>query len=328
MNGFLIINKPAGLTSHDVVNYVRRILKVGLPAEALAQVGHAGTLDPFATGVLIVAIGKGTRLLEYTKNWSKTYQAEITLGATSDTDDVTGKITPYTTLSSRQLAGGPPPPSQGGENFLPLMKGESRAQRGVGVASREQILETLQSFLGPIQQIPPAYAAIKVKGKKLYEYARAGETVERSPRQIIIHTLKVLSYEYPRLKLEIHCGAGTYVRALGRDIGEKLGTGGYVSHLERKSVHKFHISAAIALDKLSTENLTAHLLPLEKLTEQLPRATLSPDNVVKWRQGKAVETKQKIPAHKPIATFDENQHLIGISHFDSTTHLLHPKKVL
>lgn len=299
MNGFLIINKPAGITSHDVVNYVRRILKVGLPTEALAKVGHAGTLDPFAAGVLLVAVGNTTRLLEYTKDWSKTYEAEVTLGATSDTDDLTGVITPL------------------------LKRGEVGAAPG-----EETVQKALQSFLGPIQQIPPAYAAIKVKGRKLYEYARRGETVERKPRPVIIHSIKLLSYAYPLVKLEVHCGAGTYMRALARDIGEKLGTGGYVSRLERKSIHKFHISMVVALDKLSTDSLTSYLLPPEGLLEHLPRITLSPDNVAKWRQGKTVKIGGGLPSNQPIATFNKSHHLLGIGRFDIATSLLRPQKVL
>ena len=313
MNGFIIINKPASLTSHDVVDRLRKLTSV-------KQIGHAGTLDPFATGVLIVAIGNTTRLFEYTKSWSKTYEAEITLGATSDTDDVTGTITPH-----------PRPFSSLEEKGSPLLKrGEVGAPPG-----EEEIRKTLTSFLGPILQVPPTYAAIKVKGKKLYEYARIGETAVRKPRPVTIHSIKLLSYEYPFLKLEIHCGPGTYIRALGRDIGEKLGTGAYVSRLERKSIHTFHISQSLSLSKLSTTSLTSSLLPPERLIEHLPQITLSLDNVAKFKQGQAIaltaaQSREARDSERSgiVSVFDEFHHLLGIGRFDPATSLLHPQKVL
>lgn len=290
MNGFLIINKPAGITSHDVINQVRKI-------SGVKRVGHSGTLDPFATGVLLVAIGNTTRLLEYTHDFQKTYRAEFTLGATSDTDDITGKITQSEALISKQIP-------------------------------KSKIQSTLKQFGGAIAQIPPAYSAVKVKGKKLYEYARRGETVARQPRPVIIHSIKLLSYEYPLVKLEVHCGTGTYIRALARDIGEKLGTGGYVSHLVRKSIHTFHISVAKPLSELSTISLTTSLLPPERLVEHFPSITLSPQNVAKWMQGNAIEIEEKLPPNQPIATFNEVHHLLGIGHFNPITSLLQPHKAL
>lgn len=300
VNGFLIINKPAGITSHDVVNHVRKFISSQAKPRGrhrrLYAVGHAGTLDPFATGVLLVAVGNTTRLLEYAKDFPKTYQAEVTLGATSDTDDLTGTLNP---------------------------------SHNVQAPSQEQVETTLHSFIGPIQQIPPAYAAIKIKGKKLYEYARRGETVERKPRKVVIQSIKLISYTYPLLTLEVNCGSGTYIRALGRDIGEKLGTGGYVSHLERKSVHKFHISQALDPIKLSTVTLTSALLPQESLINHLGQVTLSPADVAKWHTGAPIEIDHKIPINQPIAVFArDSEELIGIGYIsEDTPTLLRPKKV-
>lgn len=302
MNGFLIINKPAGITSHDVVDHVRKLIPEKAEPRGrrrrLYAVGHAGTLDPFATGVLLVAIGKTARLLEYTRDFQKTYLAEFILGATSDTDDITGAIT--------------------------------RTRNTPGVATTLEVKEVraaLKHFLGPIQQIPPVYSAVKVKGRKLYEYARAGDRVEHPPRPVNIYSIKLIFYKYPILKLEITCGSGTFIRSLARDLGDKLGVGGYVSHLERISIHKFHISAALTLSKLSTVILTAALLPSEKLIEHLPSITLSPADVVKYRQGRAIRATN-LPLAQSVAVFDEQNHLLGIGHFDPVTHLLHPKKVL
>lgn len=278
------------MTSHDVVNYVRKIT-------GIRQVGHAGTLDPFATGVLLVAIGKATRLLEYTRDFKKTYLAEFTLGATSDTDDITGQITKFKARNPKQI-------------------------------SKSKIQSILKRFVGPIQQTPPAYSAVKIAGKKLYEYARKGDRVERHPRPVIIYSIKLIYYEYPCLKLEITCGSGTFIRSLARDVGDKLGVGSYVSHLERISIHKFHISEAKALSDLSPVFPTASLLPPERLIEHLPSITLSPADVVKWVQGRGVQTENNLSANQPIAVFDEVQALVGIGHFDLITRLLHPKKVL
>jgi len=198
-SGVLIIDKPIGITSHDVINQVRKLANT-------RQVGHAGTLDPFATGVLIVAVGSATRLLEYTGGLPKTYQAEITLGASSDTDDKTGKLTPH-------------------PNKKPI-------DRGV-------VDEVVQSFAGPQEQIPPIYAAIKVEGKKLYEYARAGEKVPVKPRSIIIHDIKLTNYKHPNLTIETTVSSGTYIRALARDIGESLHTSAYTKNLRRTAIGTF-----------------------------------------------------------------------------------------
>lgn len=335
LSGCLIIDKPEGPTSHDIVSQIRKLIRhAAQPRDRRRRfyVGHAGTLDPFATGVLIVALGSATRLLEYTHDLPKTYLATITLGATSDTDDRTGKITA----------------------FSPLRRGRARVKRGEGVASREQILQVLQTFLGPIEQIPPAYSAVKVKGKKLYEYARKGigESVLRKPRPVIIHSIKLLAYDYPNLELEITCGGGTYIRALARDIGEALGTGAYVQELRRTAIGPFDLSRAIALDKLSTPRLddslgvnSLPLLPPEKLVEHLSRITLDPTSVAKFKQGVpvghfAVQPRGEAAwslaplrgelygVNKPTAIFDQSNSLIGIGRFDPTTSFLRPSKNL
>lgn len=229
INGVFNIDKPAGITSHDVVDQIRKITRE-------RRVGHAGTLDPFATGVLVVGIGKATRLLAHARDLTKIYRTTFILGATSDTDDRTGTITPTPSPAS---AGTPPP--AGGE-----------------------IKQALQSFLGSIEQIPPAYSAVKVQGKKLYEIARysnaeaLAKAAERK-RTVVIHDMKVLHYEYPTLELDITCGSGTYIRAIARDLGKNLGVGAYVQTLRRTAIGHFTITNAIALNALTAENLADYV---------------------------------------------------------------------
>ncbi|MEK7105234.1 MAG: tRNA pseudouridine(55) synthase TruB [Patescibacteria group bacterium] len=216
-SGFLLIHKPAGMTSHDVVDAVRRIT-------GERRVGHAGTLDPFATGLLIVGVGRAatSRLSEFV-GLDKVYEATFVLGATSTTDDPEGEITPA--------------------NNPPLLSPE-----GLGVV--------MQSFLGDIEQIPPQYAAIKIKGKKMYELAREGKTIEAKPRQVHIESFELLSplpstYQFPlSIQVRIHCGSGTYIRAIARDLGEKLGVGGYVSELRRTAIGRLSVQDASLIEAL------------------------------------------------------------------------------
>ena len=208
MTGFLLINKPAGITSHDVVDQVRRIT-------GERKVGHAGTLDPFATGLLIVAVGRGaTKELSKYVGLDKEYEATFVLGARSETDDPEGPI---------------------------VIDPEARE------VSRQEIETAMQNFVGQIKQVPPKYAAIKVKGKKLYEAARAGEEIERKPRSVKIDEFELLSFSDNKLKVRIKCGSGTYIRALARDLGEELGVGAYVSELHRTKIGSYQIEDATDL---------------------------------------------------------------------------------
>lgn len=209
----LLINKPRGITSHDVVDEVRRITGV-------KKVGHGGTLDPLAEGLLVVGVGREDtkKLGEITKNYPKTYQATIRLGATSTTDDKEGRIT--------RLAAEPP--------------------------SEEKIQETVNSFRGKIMQTPPAFSAIKLKGKKAYEVARKGEVPELKEREIAIYRIKILGYSRPFLKVETEVSGGTYIRALARDIGKKLDVGAYLENLKRIKIGRFSLENAVSLEALES----------------------------------------------------------------------------
>ena len=225
--GFLNIYKPVGMTSHDVVAVLRRITKI-------KQIGHTGTLDPFAEGVLPVCIGKATRLIEYL-NDDKAYVASVQFGKTTDTYDLEGA---FLTESNK-------------------------------IVSEAEIVEALKFFQGEIEQIPPIYSAIKVKGKKLYEYARAGEQVEIKPRKVIIEDIHLVGFDAERQSAEIYinCSKGTYIRTIGHDLGQNLGCGAYLTNLKRVQAGDFYINDSVELDTLdSLENIKTNLIyPLEKL---------------------------------------------------------------
>lgn len=306
--GALNINKPAGPTSHDVVKEVRKIIKNA--SATSAKVGHAGTLDPFATGVLLVLVGPANRLMEYIHLLPKTYQTEITLGAISDTDDLTGKIT--------------------------------RAGKTPGVNEKTPDIEEthiqkiLKGFVGNTKQTPPSYSAIKIKGKKAYEAARRGSPLKLPSRNITIHNINILKYKYPILELEVTCNSGTYIRSLARDIGTALHTGAYVSKLIRTAIgpvkqfsdQKFNIENSIQLNQLTSKNLLSHLLPPEMLIAHLPSVNLTNANVAQLINGQPIGWGTKLPANQPLALFNKKHSLVGIGAYNPKTVLLSPTKII
>ena len=212
MNGILVVDKPQGCTSHDVVDFIRK--KFGIK-----KVGHAGTLDPMATGVLVVLIGKYTKSSNSFLGADKEYDATLTLGATSDTGDAWGNIMPSKPT---------PSPSP-----------------GIGI-----LKDVFNKFLGPIEQIPPAYSAVKFKGKKLYELARLGISVKIEPRKIVIKKLDILKIDMPEVSFTVTCSKGTYIRQLSADIGSALGCGAYLSRLRRTRSGEFTVKEAATLEEL------------------------------------------------------------------------------
>jgi len=221
MNGFLVINKPADWTSFDVVAKIRNKLGV-------KKVGHTGTLDPKATGVLVLCLGKATKQAEHIMKTDKEYIAEITLGATSTTDDSEGEIT--------------------------------KTRNSKLETQKKEIEALLPKFSGTFDQIPPQFSAKKVKGVRAYKAARAGKTIRLEPSTVTVHELEVLAYEWPTLKLRIRCGKGFYVRALARDIGEALKIGGYLSALQRTRVGSYSIDQAVTIEEANE----ASVLPLNE----------------------------------------------------------------
>ncbi len=229
----LLVDKPAGLSSFAVVARIRRVLTEQVRARAIslgqtppkrAKVGHAGTLDPFATGLLICLLGSGTKKAQEFLKLDKKYEATIELGKTSTTGDVEGEI--------RQVEG-----SASSKSPLP----------GISPA---QVATVVESFKGEILQKVPTYSAVKINGKRAYDLARKGIDVEMPTRKVQIYDIKVLSYEWPYLKISCHVSSGTYIRALGEDIGEKLGVGGYLTELRRTQIGEYKVSEAIGLAEL------------------------------------------------------------------------------
>jgi len=235
MFGILNVNKPPGWTSRDAVNRVQRLVR---PAKA----GHAGTLDPLAAGVLVVCVGPATKLISYVQEMPKTYRATFLLGRTSPSDDVETEI--------EELAEAPKP-------------------------TRAEIEARLPQFVGSIQQRPPAYSAVKIKGRRAYQLARAGEEFEIKPKTVIIYDLVVDRFDYPALELTMRCGSGTYVRSLGRDLAESLGTGAVMSALERTAIGDFRLPDAVDTEQLTAETLAANLRPPLSAVAALPRLEMS-----------------------------------------------------
>ncbi|MDA1168931.1 MAG: tRNA pseudouridine(55) synthase TruB [bacterium] len=293
MNGALLINKEAGMTSFDVI----RRLKSGLPRNT--KLGHSGTLDPFATGVLIVLLGNATRLQDELHLLPKTYRATLTLGATSDTDDSTGVIRPGKRL---------------------VLTAKHQALR------RPEILAALNQIKAQTSQIPPDYAAIKIQGQKMYDLARAGKTVLKKPRPITIHEITLESYEYPNLTISVKCSTGTYIRSIARDIGGTLGTGAYCSALARTAIGLFSIENSYFIKDLPKDLFSA-IIPLEQLVQHIKSIPFSKDNVAKLKNGREVECKENAPINTPIALMDEHKKLFGIGMRENSEKTIKAKKI-
>jgi tRNA pseudouridine55 synthase len=261
MDGVLVIAKPAGPTSHDVVALVRRLA-------ATKRVGHGGTLDPFASGVLPLFLGRATRLVEYHLGDRKGYRATVCFGASSTTDDLEGELTP---------------------NAAPA-------------PSRAAVEAALAGFIGPISQRPPAYSAIKVAGRRAYAMARAGEHVELASREVTIHRLELLDWDgtdpdRPIAVIDVECSAGTYIRALARDLGEAVGGAAYLGALVRTASGPFRLDDAVSLDRAreaaaeGAERLAALLLPVDAGLDDLPELVVTDDEVRAIARGQFVRPK-------------------------------------
>ncbi len=271
-HGFLNIDKPLGITSTDVVRQIRRLAHQ-------KQVGHGGTLDPLATGVLPVALGQATRLLEYLQEEeTKRYVATVQLGASTTTDDSEGEI----------VESAPVPP--------------------LSAAMLEPVLE---QFRGTTEQVPPLYAAIRIAGRRLYDYARAGETVEVPPRTITILQLTLIEHTDSVLVLDVLCSKGTYIRALARDIGARLGCGAHLTALRRTQAGAFALDTAVSLADLVADpaRLESALLPLSAALADWPRITVNSYGAERLRKGQRIS--DACPAQR-AAAFDEQDQLVAL----------------
>ncbi|MGV3484818.1 MAG: tRNA pseudouridine(55) synthase TruB [Planctomycetaceae bacterium] len=258
MSGLLACDKPAGITSRDCVNHVERLLRSRYPKPAkIPKVGHAGTLDPLATGVLVIGVGAGVRLVPYIQQMNKYYQATFRLGWWSDSGDLDGKV---------------------------------RREESASVPALEQLEAAAGKLTGEITQIPPATSAIKVGGKKAYKYAHQGIAVDVPPRMVRVDRISIDRYDYPEVDLSIVCGSGTYVRTLGMDLAIACGTRGVMTQLRRTRIGEFSIDNCVELDRLTCESLEQHLLPLSLGVSQLPRLELSESQTARLCLG------SKIPA--------------------------------
>lgn len=251
MNGFINVYKEKGQTSHDVVNKIRKIF-------GTKKVGHTGTLDPNATGVLPIAVNNATKVIEYMEHDDKTYIAELTLGITTDTEDIWGNIL---------------------------------EEKAVNVG-KEEIENVIKSFVGKQKQVPPMYSALKVNGKKLYELAREGKTIDRVARDIEIFCIKDIMINENKVSFEVHCSKGTYIRTLCKDIGEKLGCGATMSALERVQAGSFTIDTAVTLEELS-ENGEKYLLDLEIPLKKFDIISLNEEEGKKYINGIRLGTERK-----------------------------------
>ncbi|QVL34329.1 tRNA pseudouridine(55) synthase TruB [Telmatocola sphagniphila] len=284
MHGILVLNKPSGPTSRSAVNEIQKLLF------RRTKLGHAGTLDPLASGVLLLALGQATRLIEYLQDMPKVYRTVIRLGATSSTDDAAGEIA------------------------------ERAGQTPVAEAD---IREKLESFVGIIEQLPPAFSAIKIDGKRAHELARKNRTVELTPRPVRIDCIDFLGYQWPELELRIHCGKGTYIRSIARDLGEKLGCGGLVQVLEREAVGPFDLSDPLPVD-CNFEMIQRAVMPMESAIAGMPREQISEEEIAKLYQGQFLNRLGQ-PDLEELALFDQKGVLQGIVSRKEGT--LYPQKV-
>lgn len=286
--GILNVNKEKGISSARVVSLVRRALDI-------KKVGHTGTLDLEASGVLPIVVGKATRVSDYMMTKDKVYETELILGAKTDTLDAAGKI----------------------------------IENSQKVIDKDQFLETMNTFKGEIEQIPPMYSALKVNGKKLYDLAREGIEIERKKRKVNIYDIDLLDFDFPRAKIRVTCSKGTYIRTLVNDIGEKLGTFAYVDNLVRARVGEFDIKDAIKSEdilEISREDLLKKLYPIDTALKNFEKIVLDKSYLEKLINGQVVEVEKNYG--KIIRVYCEDEFLgLGNSYRENDKNFLKMEKV-
>jgi tRNA pseudouridine55 synthase len=285
----LVLDKPPGMTSRAALDRAAPWFPAG------TRIGHAGTLDPLATGVLVLCVGVASRLVEYVQDMRKTYRTEFLLGATSDTDDADGQVTMVQSATAPNHA---------------------------------TIDQALKEFVGTIQQQPPEYSAARVGGRRAHELARHGREVILKPRTVHVHRIDILDYEYPNLRLEVECGKGTYVRSLARDLGQRLKCGALVQTLRRLQVGPFRAEDGLTLNA-DPQSAQARLLPLKEAVADLPQLVLSNDDVRRLRMGQAIASHEgRSDAKDVAAALDESNQLAAIVRFDPGQKVWRPEKVM
>lgn len=294
MDGIVNINKPVGITSHDVVARVRKLLKQ-------RRVGHAGTLDPAASGVLPICAGQATRVAEYLSESGKAYRATIIFGVVTDTYDSEGTIT--RTASTADL-------------------------------TRPTIEAMLPAMLGEQMQVPPRYSAIKLHGQPAYKRARAGEDVAMEARPVTIYRLDIIDWQHPALTLDIECSKGTYIRSLAYDLGEKTGCGAYLDALVRTRSGPFSLSDSITLEQLAqaAEQGTVDklLYPADKALEQYPALVLNEETSARVRHGNAFHVEEepdRVLEQKIVRVYDDKEQFVAVAEWDDERGVWQPVKV-
>jgi tRNA pseudouridine55 synthase len=290
ISGVLVVDKPVGMTSHDVVQAIRM-------GTGIRRAGHTGTLDPRASGVLVILVGPAVRLSEYVSASDKRYQAVIRLGASTDTYDADGRFT-------------------------------QQANAPINV-TEQQFEETLKQFIGEIEQTPPPYSAVKVQGRRAYDMARQGEEVDLAPRKITVHHLEVLEWAPPEVVVDVHCSSGTYVRSLANDMGNALGCGAYLIGLRRTKSGRFSLRDATPLRKLQEAfqigNWYQLLIPAAEALADWPAIELDPDQV------EAIKHGHRIPAAEDakgmVRGVSMAGELVALLELDETAREWQPKKV-
>ena len=271
MFGLLNLHKPSGISSRDAVNRVQRIVRP-------VKVGHAGTLDPLASGVLMLCLGPATRLTSYVQQMRKQYVGQFLLGQQSDTEDIEGDIEHLDSPTQPTLA---------------------------------EIEQQLPNFIGNISQQPPIYSALKVKGARAYDLARAGKQVDLQPRMIDIYAIKILDYQYPKITLDITCGSGTYVRSLGRDVARCVGTEAVMCSLIRTAIGKFHVDDALSSEELTPEKVAEQLIPASEAVSSIASITLSEQELERIGHGLRIDFR--LPDNFPVDAATEFEGTLEIA---------------
>ena len=291
INGLLVLDKPGGITSREAVDSALE----WFPRHT--RMGHTGTLDPLATGVLVLCLGSATRMTEYVQRMGKTYRTTILLGARSDTDDADGVVVPVPDAC---------PPAAA------------------------VVRKALDAFLGTIDQVPPAYSAAHVTGRRAYDLARQGHTVELTARQVTIHGIEVLGYAWPLLELEVRCGKGTYIRSLARDLGEALGCGGLVQTLRRTRVGPFTVGGSRDTGDTGRTGTGKLRPPLQGLAE-LPQLVLCTRRCCDWSRARPCHWSRwrdkRALGLVEVTILDSSDRLVAIGSWDPARRLLRPEKV-
>lgn len=300
MLGLLNIHKPAGITSRAVVDHVVKLVR---PYKA----GHAGTLDPLATGVLVVSVGSATRLIQYVQNGRKRYRAQFLFGQRSDTDDITGNVT-HTVDAAAMFSS---------DDFY------------------DNLQQLIPEFVGRIEQVPPQFSAVHVDGQRAYKLARQGKSVALKSRLVDVFSIDIIRFTtetetgFPELELDIECGSGTYIRSIGRDLGERLQCGAVMSKLVRTGVGPFSIEDAVSLEELTESSLVSHLQPASTAVTELPHYQCQLTDEPALKNGRSIicQHETQFTDQQMIAVMTPGGQLACLAKYDSSEKTLSPKQV-